>query len=68
VIALKENNQLNTALQLINELIRQYPTDIRSQQLKGELAFGLKMFEESSRCYEELIRMSSLPENTLISN
>lgn len=68
VIALKENYQLNAALQLINEVIRQYPTDIRSRQLKGELAFGLKMFEEASRCYEELISMSPLPENTLISN
>jgi len=50
-------------LKKINILLKDYPNDVRCYQLKGELTFGLKLYDKSLECYDKLLEMTNVVEN-----
>ena len=67
ILALKDQSKFEEALQKIGLVVRQYPLDIRSYQIKGELEFKMKMYQEASETYEILIDMTEGAENNILS-
>jgi tetratricopeptide (TPR) repeat protein len=60
VLALKDDKQYILALSQLNVLINQYPEDIRNYQIKGELTYLLKMYQEALETYDQLLALTTI--------
>jgi tetratricopeptide (TPR) repeat protein len=63
VLALKDDRVYPEAYSKVNLLINQFPGDTRSYQIKGEIAFALRKYQDALETYDQLLALTSIIEN-----